>query len=168
MSRAYCTTTDVLKYLPKSIVVQGTNPTPNPRNPSPETLPVSTAPDSASIADFIQQACQVIDASLGTQYDVPLKKVNQGGDVGYPNPVSMLAAIMAADLIFEQRLLGADRQRSESEKQRSEWVQEQIAAIQNGELRLFGQRSTRGSRFVRNTLNTVPHNPASGGKSGKK
>lgn len=159
MPRSYCTVQDVKEYLPPNVVSEGTNPFPNPRNPAPETLTVAT------VNFYIQQACGHIDAALGSIYDVPLAKTNMGGDIKYPDPISEMAAVMAAALIFEQRLQGADRQRSELVEQRVKEFKADLNAIKNGEVVLWGQRRTRGSRFVRNTLYNAPLNPAEGGRS---
>ena len=37
MARSYCDTNDVKNYLPPNVVLEGKNPNPNFRNPSPET-----------------------------------------------------------------------------------------------------------------------------------
>lgn len=162
MARNYCDESDVKQYLPEGIVTQGQNATPNPMNPSPESL------TNVDIDFFIQQACAHIDGALATQYDVPLVKSNQGGDVGYPQPVPSIAALLAAQMIWEQRLQGADRQRSDSQKEREAWAHSELARIQNGERLLIGQVNLRANRFVRNTLMNAPRNPASGGKSDTK
>jgi hypothetical protein len=162
MARSYCSEADVKQYLPEGIVTQGTNPTPNPMNPSPETL------TNIDIAFFIQQACAHIDGALATQYDIPLVKINNGGDVGYPMPIPSVAALLASQMIWEQRLQGADRQRSDSQKEREAWAHAELAKIQNGERLLIGQVNLRASRFVRNTLLNAPKNPAVGGKSDPK
>jgi len=70
MARAYCTVNDVKKYLPPNVVLEGENPVPNFRNPSPETA------SNIDVDFFIQQASAEIDGNLATQYDVPLKQVN--------------------------------------------------------------------------------------------
>jgi hypothetical protein len=41
----------------------------------------------------------------------------------------------------------------------------ELVRIQNGEIRLFGQRNTRGDRFVRSTLRGIPNNPRKDGTS---
>ncbi len=159
MARLYCSKEDVKKYLPPNIVVEGSNPAPNYRNPTAESV------FNIDIDFFIEQASDEIDAALATQYDVPLKKVNFDGDVLYPKPITEISAILAASRIFEQKLQGADKQYSESIKNRTTWAYDQIYKIQNGELRIFGNRNTRGDRFIRSTLRGVPRNPAEGGRS---
>jgi phage gp36-like protein len=159
MPRLYCSKEDVKKYLPPNIVVEGTNPTPNYRNPNAESV------FNIDIDFFVEQASDEIDGALSTQYDVPLKKVNFDGEISYPKPILEIAAILAAARIFEQKLQGADRQYSEAIKARVEWAYQQIYKIQNGELRIFGNRNTRGDRFVRGTLRGVPRNPAEGNRS---
>ena len=116
MARAYCTVADVKKYLPQNIITEGQNPDPNPFNPSPETLPV------VNIEFFIEQACIQIDSALSTIYDTPLKNINFGGDINYPPPVPTIAALLASQMIWEQRLQGVDAQRSESQKERERWA----------------------------------------------
>jgi len=160
MARLYCSKEDVKKYLPPNIVVEGDNPSPSYRNPTPESV------FNIDLDYFIEQASDELDGALATQYDVPLKKVNFDGEVNYPRPVLEIVAILAASRIFEQKLQGADRQSSESIKDRTKWAYEQIYKLQNGELRIYGNRNTRGSRFVRSPLQGVPKNPARDGKSG--
>jgi phage gp36-like protein len=159
MPRAYCKTTDVKQYLPPNVVAEGDNPVPNFRNPSPETA------TNINLDFFIEQASSEIDANLSIAYDVPLKKVNLGGDVAYPHPIPVICAILAAQMFYAQALQGADRQSSEAQKDRFEWAMNELVRIQNGEIRLFGQRNTRGDRFVRSTLRGIPTNPRKDGTS---
>lgn len=164
MPRAYCTIADVKRFLPPNVVSQGQNPIPNPLKENPETL------TDDEIGEWIDYACQDIDSALGTIYDVPLKKINQGGDVGYPSPITQVCALLTSEMIYERRLQGADRQRSEAQKEREQGAHDDLAAIQNGERTLLGQRNTHGSRFQRATLQDAPRNPAEGrrtkGKNG--
>lgn len=156
----YCTVTDVEKFLPENIIVEvigGDDP--NPLNPSPSTI------TSYEIDDYMAYADSRIDGALATIYDVPLKKVNQGGTIAYPYPIPTIAAILSSQMIFEQRLQGVDRTRSESQKEREKWAEGELLLIQNGERRLLGQRNTRGNRFIRGTLPNIPRNPAEGGRS---
>jgi hypothetical protein len=155
----YCTVQNVKDLLPKNIIPEGEVTSPNPRNPSPATL------TTVDIESFISLACQRIDGALSTIYDVPLKRINQGGVVDYPYPIPYLAAIYATQMIFEQRLQGVDKDFSEAQKKREDWANNQLALVQNGEVRLIGQRNTRGNRFVRGTLPNIPHNPAVEGRS---
>ena len=159
MARSYCSTEDLKQYLPPNVVTEGDNPTPNFRN---------TTPESAANVDldfFIQQASADIDANLATQYDVPLKQVNIGGEVNYPHPIPVICAILAAQMYYMQALQGAESQYSDAQKQRFDFAQNQLVRIQNGEIRLFGQRNLRGERFVRSTLRGMPVNPAEGKRS---
>ena len=158
-STKYCTEDDVKHFLPENIIAESEAFTPNPMNPEPVTL------QNIDIDFFITQACSRIDAALATIYDVPLKKVNQGGEIDFPYPVRTIAAILTSQMIFEQRLQGADRVRSESQKEREKWAEDELLLIQNGERKLMGIRVTRGNRFVRGTLPNVPRNPAVEGKS---
>ena len=159
MARSYCTTEDVKQYLPPNVVTEGSNPTPNIRNPTPETA------SNVNLDFFIKQASDQIDANLGTQYDVPLKQVNLGGEVSYPHPVPVICAILAAQMYYMQALQGAEPQYSDAQKVRFDFAQNELVRIQNGELRLFGQRNLRGERFVRSTLRGMPVNPAEGKRS---
>ena len=68
-------------------------------------------------------------------------------------------------MFYAQALQGADRQSSEAQKDRFEWAMNELVRIQNGEIRLFGQRNTRGDRFVRSTLRGIPTNPRKDGTS---
>lgn len=155
----YCTIDDVKVYLPNNVIVEGTNPVPNPMNPEPDSV------TTVNIEFYVKAAAQRINACLRTIYDVPLKKINQGGTIQFPDPVPFINAVLAAQMIYEQKLQGADREKSESQKSREENAEKTLTAIQNGELLLDGQRFTRSSRFVSNTLYPVPKNPAVEGKS---
>lgn len=157
--RKYCSVDDVVQFLPPNIITEDQVTTPNPLNPAPETL------TNIDMEYYIEQASNRIDSALATIYDVPLKKINQGGDIVYPNPISVIAAILTSQMIFEQRLQGADRVRSESQKEREKWAENELLLIQNGERRLYGIRNTRGNRFIRGTLPGIPFNPAEGRRS---
>jgi phage gp36-like protein len=159
MARSYCSTEDLKQYLPPNVVTEGDNPTPNFRNPTPESAA------NVDLDFFIQQASADIDANLATQYDVPLKQVNIGGEVNYPHPIPVICAILAAQMYYMQALQGAESQYSDAQKQRFDFAQNQLVRIQNGEIRLFGQRNLRGERFVRSTLRGMPVNPAEGKRS---
>jgi len=159
MPRSYCSTSDVKQYLPPNVVAEGDNPVPNFRNPAPETA------TNIDLDFFIEQASSEIDANLSVQYDVPLKQMNLGGDLAYPHPIPVICAILAAQMYYSQALQGADRQFSEAQKDRFEWAMNELVRIQNGEIRLFGQRNTRGDRFVRSTLRGIPANPTEGKRS---
>jgi hypothetical protein len=159
MPRSYCSVSDVKQYLPPNVVTEGDNPVPNFRNPTPESA------SNIDIDFFIQQASAEIDANLATIYDVPLKQVNMGGDVSYPHPVPVICAILAAQMYYMQALQGSDAQYSEAQKVRFDFAQNQLVRIQNGEIRLFGQRNLRGDRFVRSTLRGIAINPTEGKRS---
>ena len=159
MARSYCSTEDLKQYLPPNVVTEGDNPTPNFRNPTPESA------SNVNLDFFIKQASDQIDANLGTQYDVPLKQINLGGEVSYPHPVPVICAILAAQMYYMQALQGAEPQYSDAQKIRFDFAQNELVRIQNGELRLFGQRNLRGDRFVRSTLRGMPVNPAEGKRS---
>jgi hypothetical protein len=159
MPRSYCSVSDVKQYLPPNVVTEGDNPVPNFRNPTPESA------SNIDIDFFVQQASAEIDANLATIYDVPLKQVNIGGDVSYPHPVPVICAILAAQMYYMQALQGSDAQYSEAQKVRFDFAQNQLVRIQNGEIRLFGQRNLRGDRFVRSTLRGIAINPTEGKRS---
>ena len=159
MARSYCSTEDLKQYLPPNVVTEGDNPTPNFRNPTPESA------SNVNLDFFIKQASDQIDANLGTQYDVPLKQINLGGEVSYPHPIPVICAILAAQMYYMQALQGAEPQYSDAQKIRFDFAQNELVRIQNGELRLFGQRNLRGDRFVRSTLRGMPVNPAEGKRS---
>jgi phage gp36-like protein len=159
MARLYCSKEDVKKYLPPNIVVEGDNPDPNYRNPTPESV------FNIDLNYFVEQASDEVDGALATQYDVPLKKVNFDGEIRYPNPIPEIVAILSAARIYEQKLQGADKQMSDAIKERNKWAYDQLYKMQNGELRIYGNRNTRGSRFVRSPLQGAPRNPAEGGRS---
>jgi hypothetical protein len=159
MPERYCTIDDVKNYLPPNILPEGSNDDPNPLNPAPETI------NNIEIEYYIKQAANRIDSALATIYEVPLKVVNQGGELAYPHPISTIASILASQIIFEIRLQGADRVKSESQKDREDWAEKELLQVQNGEIRLIGQRNTRGNRFIRGTLPNIPRNPAEGGRS---
>ncbi len=159
MARLYCSKEDVKKYLPPNVSIEGDNPTPDYRNPTPESV------FNIDLDYFVEQASDEVDGSLATQYDVPLKKVNFDGEIGYPKPILEIVAILAAARIFEQKLQGTDRQYSDAIKERTKWAYDQLAKLQNGELRIYGNRNTRGDRFVRSTIRNIPRNPAVDGRS---
>ena len=160
MARLYCSKEDVKKYLPPNVTVEGDNPNPDYRNPTPESV------YNIDLDYFVEQASDEIDGALATQYDVPLKKVNIDGEYNYPKPIQQITSILSAARIYEQSLQGADRQMSDSVKERIKWAYLQLDRLQNGELRIYGIRNTRGSRFIRSTIQNVPRNPSEGGKSG--
>lgn len=159
MARLYCSKEDTKKYLPPNIIIEGENPSPNYRNPTPQSV------YNIDLDYFIEQASDELDAALATQYDVPLKKINFDGEVLYPKPVIEIVAILSAVRIYERVLQGSDKQMSEALIKRLEWTYNQMDRIQNGEIRLYGNRNTRGSRFVRSTIQNVPKNPTFGGES---
>lgn len=159
MARLYCAIEDVKNYLPANVVVEGENPTPNWRNPNKETV------DSVNIEFFIKEASSRIDSALATMYDVPLKKVNDDGEIVYPNPVSTICSILASQMIYGVLLQGGQHQKSEAQELREKWAEKELTNIQNGERKLLGQRATRGSRFITSTLYNAPKNPAEGGRS---
>jgi len=159
MARAYCNTDAVKQYLPPNVVTEGQNPNPNFRNPAPETAA------NVDLDFFIGQASAQIDANLATIYDVPLKQMNIGGEVSYPHPIPVICAVLAAQSYYSQALQGADKQFSEAQRDRYDNAMNELVRIQNGEIRLFGQRNTRGDRFIRGSLRGIPNNPRKDGVS---
>jgi len=159
MPTIYCTETDVRQYLPPNVTTEGDNPSPNFRNPSPETV------SQQEIIYFIEQASRYVDSMLGTLFDVPFKKINQGGEVDVPRPIKQLTTIYAAQQIYAQKLQGADKQFSEAQKERENFAKDLLRRVQNGEVHIIGQRGNRGDRFVRSSLRGSPKNPAVDGKS---
>ena len=159
MPTVYCTEIDVRQYLPKNVTTEGDNPNPNYRDPSPETI------SQTEIIYFIEQASRYIDSLLGALFDVPFKRINQGGEVDFPRPIKMLTSIYSAQQIYAQRLQGADKQFSDAQKQREDFAKDLLRRVQNGEVKLIGQRGNRGDRFVRSTLRPGPKNPSVDGKS---
>jgi len=159
MPTLYCSETDVRQYLPPNITTEGDNPYPTFRTPAPETL------SQQDIIYFIEKTSQYIDSILGAQFDVPLKKVNQGGEIDYPKPVKYVAGIFAAQEIYSQKLQGADSSYSDAQSKRRTIAEDMLRRIQNGEIHLLGQRNNRGDRYVRSSLRSSPRNPSEGGKS---
>jgi hypothetical protein len=159
MPTIYCTETDVRAYLPKNVTTEGDNASPNFRNPSPETI------SETEILYFIEQASLYVDSILGSLFDVPFKKVNHGGEVDFPRPIKLLTAIYASQQIYAQKLQGADKEFSEAQKQREDFAKDLLRRVQNGEVRLIGQRGNKGDRFVRSSLRGAPRNPGVDNKS---
>ena len=155
----YCTTDAVGKLLPNNVIIEGENPDANPFDRSAENTTID------DIEFFIRQAAQEIDGALGTMYDVPFKKTIVGDAVDYPAPIPRICTVLAASLIYNQKLQGGDSEESQAQQKREDWAREQLVQIQNGQLRLPNQRATRSNRFVRNTILNAPRNPAQGGKS---
>lgn len=156
----YCTTNAVEMLLPENVIVDSVaNPAANPFNRNAETTTVT------DIGFFISQASQEIDGALGTIYDVPFKRTIVGDAVDYPAPIPRICSVLAASLIYNQKLQGGDSQESQAQQKREDWAREQLRFIQNGQTHLPNQRMTRSNRFVRNTILNAPRNPAQGGKS---
>ena len=124
---------------------------------------VATVP-LVNIDFFIQQASQRIDGMLRPIYEVPLKKINEGGVFNYPSPIPYVCSLLASQMIYEQKLQGTDRARSESQKEKEAGAMDTLVAIANGEIILDGIKM-RGQRFVRNTLYNAPKSPAESGRT---
>jgi phage gp36-like protein len=159
MPTLYCTETDVREYLPKNLTTEGDNAQPSFRNPSPETV------SQTEIIYFIEQASRYVDSILGALFDVPFKRTNQGGEIDFPRPIKLLTSIYAAQSLYAQRLQAADKQFSDAQKQREDFAKDLLRRVQNGEVRLIGQRGNKGDRFVRSSLRGAPKNPSVDGKS---
>lgn len=153
----YCTTDDVKRYFPQSI---NSSTIATARNPSP----IDVKDDE--ITYYIEQAGMIIQGYLQSIYDVPLKKINQGGDIDYPYPITQACAAMTANMIYQRKVKSADiSQYSELAKNDKEVFEGLLTKIQNGEIVLLGQRALKSSRFVKNTLYPAPLNPAQGGRT---
>jgi len=148
---AYCSVSDVKRFLPKAVTVEGLTPTPpNVLNPSPVSM------SDSDISGFIALADSDIDSRLSAIYDVPLKKVNMGGTVKFPPPIPLISARFAAMLIFQQRLFGAEHQEGEWVKENFSRATDELLDIEAGRQRLAGQYSTRSARFVKSDWYPVP------------
>jgi hypothetical protein len=131
-------------WLPRAVSVEGTDTSPpNALNPNPVSI------TDNEIEKYILLADSDINSRLSGIYDVPLKRINIGGKVNYPDPIPLISARFTAMLIFQQRLSGA-------EKTDAEWVREnfnkavnELSAIQAGHQRLLNTNSNRSSRFAR-------------------
>lgn len=150
---AYCTNADVRRFLPRGVVVEGENPTPSSRNPNAESLQIE------DLAEYISQADMYINGELAAIYEVPLKKVNLGGHVGYPPPIPSISARLAAKFVFEQRLSGADRQVGDFNKGIYDQAMLELNAVIRGNRRLMGQNGNLSSRFSRSAWHPIPPNP---------
>ena len=150
----YCTTADVRRYLPRAVVIQGENPTPNPRNTRPESL------ETTDIESFIDDACSYINTELGSIYMVPLHMTNMDGDVVFPPPIPSITARLAAKLIWEQRLSGADQQAGEFVQNHYKEALRELNGIVTGSRRLMGQFGQVGVRFTRASWFGIPPMPA--------
>jgi len=150
----YCSAEDVRRYLPRNIVVEGENASPNPRNPRPETLDIDT------INEFIEDACDYIDTEIGTIYNVPLQKTNIGGSVQYPPPIPSIAARLAAKFIFEQRLSSSDTQQGEFINNHYNQALRELNGVVTGTRRLIGQLGQMGNRFTRSAWHGIPPMPS--------
>ena len=150
----YCSAADVRRYLPRAVVIEGENPTPNPRNPRPESL------DTDDVNAFIDDACMYIDSELGSIYVTPLHKTNMDGTAVYPPPIPSIAARLAAKFIFEQRLSGTDQQAGEFVNNHYTQALRELNGVVTGSRRLLGQNGQTGSRFARAAWFGIPPMPA--------
>ena len=139
---AYCTVDDVHIFLPKAIRVEGDNPSPDPRDPNPESL------TDAEAEGFIEQADQYINGRIGAIYDVPLKKSNVGGTLSYPHPIPSISAPFAAKFIWQKRLAGADRETGNFVERHYQEAMEELNDVLRGHVRLMGQDSWKSKRFA--------------------
>lgn len=162
MPTLYCNEIDVRQYLPPNVTTEGDNPSPNFRDPSPETV------SQSEIVYFIENASRYVDSILGALFDLPFKRVNQGGEVDFPRPIKIITSIYAAQDIYKQKLQGADKNFSEAQEKRAAFAEDLLIRIQNGEVHLIGQRGNRGDRFIRSSLRGSPKNPSVDGRSTSK
>ena len=139
---AYCTVDDVQLFLPKAIRVEGVNPSPDPRDPNPESLL------DTEVESYIAQADQYINDRVGAVYDVPLRKTNVGGVLGYPHPIPSISARLAAKFIWQRRLAGADRETGNFVDKHYAEAMEELNDVLRGHIRLGGQDSWKSKRFA--------------------
>ncbi len=151
---AYCSTSDVTRYLPPEVVVEGDNPTPDPFDSAQETVQLD------DITEYIVQADQIINGQLSTIHIVPLRQVNFGGTVGYPHPIPQISARIAAKLLWERALSGADRQHGEFIMTHYAQAMDQLQDVLTGHVRLLGHEGQMGSVFSRSSWHSVPPSPA--------
>jgi hypothetical protein len=149
----YASAEDVRKYLPNAIVIQGENPTPNPRNPNPESLTLT------DIEYYVEQSDAQINSILGAIYDTPFRKGNIGGEIKYPEPIVFISAVMAAWMIFQQRLSGADRTIGDFTERMYKIGMSRLDDILNGRIRLLDQDSYTAHRTIRSDLFPMPPTP---------
>jgi hypothetical protein len=142
----YCTYSDVRRLLPRAIKIQGENPNPHVLDPRPESL------TTADIDAYIDYADSQINALVGAIYDVPLQESNQGGKVKFPEPVPFISAAMAAWMIFQQRLSGADKATGEYTERMYKVAMSRLQYIVNGQIILRGQTYLRSSRTIKGDL----------------
>lgn len=150
---AYCTVDDVQIFLPRAIRVEGSNPTPSPRDPNPESLL------DTEVEGFIDQADQYINGRIGAIYDVPLRKANMGGILGYPPPIPSISARLAAKFIWQKRLAGADRETGDFVEKHYQEAMEELNDVLRGHVRLQVQDSWRAKRFAPSTWYGIPPSP---------
>jgi len=142
---AYCTVDDVRLYIPRAIRMEGDNPTPDPRDPNPESL------TDDEIEEFISQADQYINARIGAIYDIPLRKTNIGGTLAYPSPIPSISARLSAKFIWQKRLAGADRETGNFVDKHYAEAMEELNDVIRGHVKVMGQDSFRSKRFAPST-----------------
>jgi hypothetical protein len=148
---AYCTSADVKQFLPDAIVVEGDNPSPSPLNPRPESM------TTIELSNYMNQADSIINSRLSGIYDIPLRRSNIGGVIGYPPPVPFIAAAITTYLVMTQRLSAGDRaQSSEYVKDLYDRAMSQLDQIFNGQARLMNQNSFTSHRTIKADLFSIP------------
>ncbi len=151
---SYCEVTDLRRFLPREIVFEGENPTPNPRNSNPESLL------EVDGEFYIEIAQDTIDGKLAAMYDVPLRKVNYGGRIVYPPPIRTICAMLAASSLFLERVSGADKMQSETAKEYYRIANQRLDNIANGIIRLTNQNSYIAHRTIKSDLFSRPPSPS--------
>ena len=149
----YCDVNSVRKFLPSNLFVEGDNDNPTFGSPQSDNLSLDT------IEFYIEMASGLIDAAIGTIYDVPLRETNRGGIIGYPQPIPYIASLLTARFIYEQVLQGSDNQKTEEQKEGEKRALNELKLVQNGERVLDHIRATKSSRYVTGTLYNAPFNP---------
>ena len=147
----YSSTTDVRKYLPRAIVIEGENPTPDPWDPSPESL-ITT-----DLVDYINKADNLIDSMVSSIYLTPLQAVNMGGDIVFPPPISEISAIYAAYMIFQERLSGSEKAAGEFTEKMYNWAENELRKIVARHYKLFGQDQLFGHTTIKFDLFSSRH-----------
>lgn len=151
---AYSEINDLKKYLPRSVLFEGDTVANNPRAAAVSTLLIVDA------GDFIALADEIIDAKLSSIFDVPLRKVNHGGQITYPPVIRNVSAMLAAHMIFQERLSGSEKMEGEFTNKLYNVAMQRLDNVANGEIRLRGQNSYTAHRTIKSDLFTRPPNPS--------
>jgi len=148
---AYSGAEDIRQYLPRAVIIEGENPTPDPWDPRPEGL------TSNDLAAYIAQSDRLIDAMVGSIYTTPLQKKNMGGELVYPPPIQEISAIYTAYMIFQQRLSGSEKAAGEFTEKMYNWAENELRKIMLRHYELFGQDQLFGSTTFKFDLLSTRH-----------